>query len=762
MNRPDGLHSHKPHPAPAKSFVSAVLSATAAAGNTLVTLLASLLAATLILYSGYVLYDNHMIEEQAFSGNWEVMQYKPELKENGDADPLAQSDGMEEIKEDYRGWLTVNDTPIDYPVMQGPDDVYYSNHDIYGAFSLSGAIYLSAGNTPDLTDAYNLIYGHHMDNGAMFGSLDGYLEPDYFDAHREGVLVSPAGVFDLNVFAVIQTDAYFKTVYETGPDRTVDEILLFLQDPQEKATVCRFDRAAADGAKKIVALSTCADATTNGRLVVFCVATRRNLLTVEFPSYTGVYDAQTHSSTASVNYPEGTSIQYSLEPEKRAWSSTPPSIRDVGSLTVYVRAQNEIYGVAETTGTLTVTPAPVVVTAANSSKTYGDPDPVFTAVVSGVLDDYQIMYMVSREGSDEAVGVYPGVIVPSGPAVQGNYTVQFVPGDFTITASGSLSLAATGYDGVYDGNTQFPGVAVSDPDGTTIYYSTDNGETWSTTPPSICDVGYTTVLIQAVNPNYEPVTVQITLCVRPRPVLVIADPSEKDYGAEDPQFTATVTGLIDDFQIVYTVSRPGAGTDEEAGTYVDAIIPSGEALQGNYAVSYYPADFTIKGTGKPIDSGDPDAPGPKAPTTDDITKLPILAPAGQGLSVWALLNLVCVLLTIYLLLPVLHLRDKYGRIRLMDRANETAGAEGSASHADGLSYRVRQFRRRFRIGLFLEILAAAASVAVFVLTENMRLPMVLIDRWTPLMLSLLLAAWIIDLRLSRYRENERDAAEDAR
>ena len=46
--------------------------------------------------------------------------------------------------------------------------------------------------------------------------------------------------------------------------------------------------------------------------------------------------------------------------------------------------------------------------------------------------------------------------------------------------------------------------------------------------------------------------------------------------------------------IAYTVTRPGAGTEENVGTYTDAIVVTGEAAQGNYAVTFEPADFTIE------------------------------------------------------------------------------------------------------------------------------------------------------------------------
>ena len=71
---------------------------------------------------------------------------------------------------------------------------------------------------------------------------------------------------------------------------------------------------------------------------------------------------------------------------------------------------------------------------------------------------------------------------------------------------------------------------------------------------------------------------------------------------------------------------------------------------------------------------------------------------------------------------------------------------------ESLYYRLKKFRRRFAVGVALEVILAIAAVVAFILTENMRLPMTLIDRWTPLMILLLLITWIIDVTLIRYRD----------
>ena len=255
------------------------------AGNGLVSLLSGLLAAVLIIYSGYALYDSFATEYRALNANRDLMKYKPDTESAGGT-PNKGMGALSSVNEDYRAWLTINGTTIDYPIVQGLDDVYYASHDVYRNVSLSGAIYLAAANNRGFTDSYNLIYGHHMDNGAMFGSLDKFKDSAYFRNHQKGVLVTESGTYDLTLFAVATTDAYEKQIYTVG--NRSPKVISFLTGSRDRdagvgTKVLIYDEQAAADAGKIVVLSTCADASTNGRLVVFARMDRREDLPIITP-----------------------------------------------------------------------------------------------------------------------------------------------------------------------------------------------------------------------------------------------------------------------------------------------------------------------------------------------------------------------------------------------------------------------------------------------------------------------------------------------
>lgn len=113
-------------------------------GNRVLEILAALLILAMLLYGGYSLWDTYQIYHNAFSDQ-ELMEYKPAGGEENS--PTLQE--LQKINPDVCAWLTVDDTNIDYPVVQGETDMEYINKDVYGNFAYSGAIFLDSQNHPD-------------------------------------------------------------------------------------------------------------------------------------------------------------------------------------------------------------------------------------------------------------------------------------------------------------------------------------------------------------------------------------------------------------------------------------------------------------------------------------------------------------------------------------------------------------------------------------------------------------------------------------
>ncbi|MBR5166392.1 MAG: class B sortase [Ruminococcus sp.] len=202
-------------------------------------------------------YDNYYIFEHAVDDD--IIRFKPHSQAAGE--PVGEESP---ICQDMVGWITIDGTNIDYPVMQGADNVCYLNTDPLGEYSLTGSIFLDSRCSADFSDEYSLIYGHHMDYGKMFGALDDFTSETYLKNHDTGTLLvgrNGEKEYPLKVFAAMRVSAREKTVFDLDSGRIRQYI-------RENADVLTEERET-----RIVALSTCADANSVARIVVFCYIT---------------------------------------------------------------------------------------------------------------------------------------------------------------------------------------------------------------------------------------------------------------------------------------------------------------------------------------------------------------------------------------------------------------------------------------------------------------------------------------------------------
>ena len=132
----------------------------------------------MLALGGYVMWDSSQVYAQASETNY--ASYKPSSESD-----LSFQD-LQNMNPEVVAWLDVYGTHIDYPVTHGTDNMKYVNTDATGAYSLSGAIFLDAGNNPDFTDVNNIVYGHHMDAATMFGELTNFADNGYFVSHQYG------------------------------------------------------------------------------------------------------------------------------------------------------------------------------------------------------------------------------------------------------------------------------------------------------------------------------------------------------------------------------------------------------------------------------------------------------------------------------------------------------------------------------------------------------------------------------------------------
>lgn len=206
-----------------------------------------------MIFGIYSIADNRQLEQQADSEHYKM--YKPT------ADDTLSFEQLQKINPDVIGWITLDNTLIDYPLLQGENNDTYINTAPDGSFSLTGSIFLDYRCSPDFSDLNSIIYGHHVENDAMFGGLDRFGEKEYFDTHKYGSVYFGKKKYRLEIFAFLTSDAYDMSIFR--PNVLPDDYEDYLVRIKDESVNYRSTDITADD--HIILLSTCSSEITNGR-----------------------------------------------------------------------------------------------------------------------------------------------------------------------------------------------------------------------------------------------------------------------------------------------------------------------------------------------------------------------------------------------------------------------------------------------------------------------------------------------------------------
>lgn len=229
-------------------------------GNRILSIMAGILILLMLSYGVYSLWDTYKIYANSFADE-ELLKFRP--TDDGEDNPTLKD--LKKLNPDVKAWIQVPKTNIDYPVVQGQDDMEYINKNVYGEFELSGAIFLSCLNKDDFSDPYNLVYGHNMKNGGMFADVADFTNKEYFETHQKGKLYLTDATRKIRFFACMKVTAADAKIYH--PDGYRKENLKDLLD-YIQANAIQYRDVKMSDEDSLIALSTCSEAETNGRVVL--------------------------------------------------------------------------------------------------------------------------------------------------------------------------------------------------------------------------------------------------------------------------------------------------------------------------------------------------------------------------------------------------------------------------------------------------------------------------------------------------------------
>ena len=177
------------------------------------------------------------------------------------------------VKENKKliGWVKIDDTNIDYPVMQTTDNEYYLTHNMNQENDRNGAIFLDKDCDVLKPSTNYIIYGHHMRSGKMFGGLDKYEKESYykdhpyiqFDTIYEKGFYEVMYVFRSRVYREDEIVFKYYQFIDANSEQEFDSYM------DEMAAISLYDTGVtAQYGDQLLTLSTCDYQEKNGRFVV--------------------------------------------------------------------------------------------------------------------------------------------------------------------------------------------------------------------------------------------------------------------------------------------------------------------------------------------------------------------------------------------------------------------------------------------------------------------------------------------------------------
>jgi hypothetical protein len=285
--------------------------------------------------------------------------------------------------------------------------------------------------------------------------------------------------------------------------------------------------------------------------------------------------------------------------------TTPPTLRTtatsgspVGTYAITAGgAADPNYSISYVNGTLTVTPAPLLIIADNKSKVYGAPLPALTASYSGFVNGdtpASLAAAPTLTTTATASSHAGGYAITAGGAVDPDYSISYVGGTLTVTTA-ALTITANNQTMVYGGTmpaltASFAGLVNGDTP------AAISGLTLSTVAATSHAGSYAITAAGASDPDYTISYVNGTLAITPAPLTITADNQTKVYGAALPTLTASYSGFVNGDTAASLTTAPALSTAATASSHVQTggyAVTVGGAIDPDYSISYVAGKLTV-------------------------------------------------------------------------------------------------------------------------------------------------------------------------
>ena len=185
---------------------------------------------------------------------------------------MLQVEKLQEENSDIVGWLEIENTSINYPVLQGTDNSYYMTHNYKKEKSKNGSIFLNADYNWNIESNNLLLYGHNLGNGMMFQELLKYEKESFYKEHPVIRFTTADEDAEYEIISVFKSRVYYKSetnvfrYYYFINSRSEEEYNEFVKNAKN-VSLYSID-ATANYGDQLITLSTCSYHVEDGRFVV--------------------------------------------------------------------------------------------------------------------------------------------------------------------------------------------------------------------------------------------------------------------------------------------------------------------------------------------------------------------------------------------------------------------------------------------------------------------------------------------------------------
>ncbi len=260
------------------------------------TILALLIILSIIYITNYFLSKKQAIQESQLLDKIEIdenqvkeanetteeanitTQENIEETTNQETERILKVQKLQEENSDIVGWLEIEGTSINYPVLQGTDNEYYMTHNYKKQKSKNGSIFLTKDYDWSIPSSNLLIYGHNLNNGTMFQELLKYEKEEFYKEHPIIRFTTNKEDAEYEIISVFKSRVYYKTeknvfrYYFFVNANSEAEYNEFVQNAK-KASLYDIDKTAKFG-DQLITLSTCSYHVEDGRFAVVGRKTR--------------------------------------------------------------------------------------------------------------------------------------------------------------------------------------------------------------------------------------------------------------------------------------------------------------------------------------------------------------------------------------------------------------------------------------------------------------------------------------------------------